>query len=260
MRGTLAKFPLNIMKDVILAVHDKEYTMYSGHVSRAWLDAGLKIVAFEYETFPEKKVMIAEYAKFLGVDKIVIADDDLQLLMRIQDDDWRMRNQTPDDVANMFAYIDYLLDSYDHGALSPREGNNRKGEGARDQLNVNNTRAMRFHFFKTEAYLSCDHGVFKDVEDFDVTLQLLTRGLPNVVTYWYASGQAKTNYRGGCSLYRTNTLHDIEARRLQAKFPQYVSLRLKSNKADKEGFGTRTECTIQWKRAYEEKINARNPS
>ena len=61
-----------------------------------------------------------------------------------------------------------------------------------------------------------------------------------------------TNEDGGCSEYRTHEFHEHSARRLAELHPGLVTLRQKSNKTDREGFGTRTEVTIQWKRAWQE--------
>lgn len=255
-RGTLSKFPLSIMKNVFLVVHISELDQYRAAVPMEWRRDGLKIVPLEYTTLVDKKLLIGQHAKSEGCEKICIIDDDLVLLIRKIATDWRLRNQEHQDVIGMFQYIESLLDTYVHGALSPREGNNTIGIGTRSELLKENTRAMRFHFFKTTEFLEqVEHCRLIDVEDFDTTLQLLRKGYKNVVPYWYASGQAKTNSPGGCSLYRDNTVHDREVRKLAELHKGFVALRQKSNKTDADGFGSRTEVTIQWQRAYRSSQN-----
>ncbi len=87
------------------------------------------------------------------------------------------------------------------------------------------------------------------MEDFDVQLQLLKRGLGNACLYYWAQGQSKTNAPGGCSLWRTHEVHEAAARRLAELHPGLVRLRQKANKTDAGGFGTRMEVTIAWKKA-----------
>ena len=89
------------------------------------------------------------------------------------------------------------------------------------------------------------------MEDFDTTLQLLRKGHRNAVIHYYAQGHTDSQAPGGCSIYRTAETHDTVCRQLQQLHPEFVSLRTKTNRSDQNGFGTRTEVTIQWKRAYE---------
>lgn len=248
-QGTMKFLPINDFKRTIIVVHSSELEQYT-RVLTPHLANGLTIIPMTYNTLPEKKHLIGQYAQDNGITKFCLFDDDLDLLIRIKDDDWRMRNQTNEDTTEMFNYIEGLLTVFAHGALSPREGNNRIGNGSREELLITNTRAMRAHFFRTKEFLSIPQNRLLDVEDFDNTLSLLEAGYENVVPYWYASGQKKTNADGGCSLYRNNELHDQEIRKLQSFHPGFVFLRTKSNKTDKEGFGTRTEVNIQWKKAY----------
>jgi hypothetical protein len=97
-----------------------------------------------------------------------------------------------------------------------------------------------------------EHNRLKDVEDFDVTLQLLRMGYQNAVSNWYCYNQPMTGTKGGASSYRTNQLHDEEVRKLANFHPGFVRIIQKHNKTDAGGFGTRTEVVISWKKAYEE--------
>lgn len=251
LKGSFKYIPRSYWPDTILAVHYSEVDKYMSVLPPAALKAGLEIWNYDYKTLPEKKGMIGMTMLDKGINKFCLIDDDLVFLIRISPDHFSMRNQEEQDTEDMFQYIETLLDKYAHGAISPREGNNRVGDGDREELNRENTRAMRFHFFRTHEYALMEHSRLTDVEDFDFTLQMLRRGYKNVVPYWYGQGQAKTQSPGGCSIYRDNAMHDEQVRKLQSFHPDFVRLRHKQNKTDADGFGSRTEVTIQWKAAYE---------
>lgn len=149
----------------------------------------------------------------------------------------------------MLRTIEGLLDEYAHVGVSAREGNNRAGEGDAPLLQEN-TRTYRVLAYQTDMFLSVEHGRVRVMEDFDVNLQLLRQGHKNACLFYWAQGQKMTNAPGGCSTWRTHEVHEESARRLAELHPGLVSLREKHNKTDADGFGTRTEVTIQWKRAY----------
>ena len=113
-----------------------------------------------------------------------------------------------------------------------------------------NTRTLRVLAYQTQAHVRCNHLRVSVMEDFDIALQLLEKGGSIAVSYWWAQGQRMTNESGGCSVYRSHEVHEDSARSLATLHPGLVSLRQKSNKTDRDGFGTRTEVTIQWKLAH----------
>jgi len=257
LKGSLKYIPKSYWRDTVIAVHKDEHADYMRMLPTQMLLAGMEVWSYDYNYIPEKRAMIGMSMLDKGIKKFCMIDDDLVFLIRRDADHFSMRNQEDFDTEEMFAYIDTLLNTYAHGAISPREGNNRVGDGPRDELNRENTRAMRFHFFRTHEYVLMEHSRLKLLEDFDITLQMLRRGYKNIVPYWYAQGQAKTQYPGGCSIYRDNAMHDEQVRKLRAFHPDFVRLRHKQNKTDADGFGSRTEVTIQWKAAYESSLKNR---
>jgi hypothetical protein len=250
-RKTLSHIPMSYMHKTVVTVPYGEEDAYMKAAPRVALESGLTILPVTYNRIADKRHKMALLANDRLEDKLCIIDDDLVFLVRRQVGHFSMRNQDHTDSAEMFEYIEKLLDTYVHGAISPREGNNRAGDGNRAQLDIENTRAMRFHFFRTDQYLSIEHNRMQTMEDFDATLQLLRMGYKNIVPYWYGQGQAKTQSPGGCSSWRTNELHDEQVKLLQSYHPEFVRLRQKSNKTDNDGFGTRLEATISWKKAWE---------
>lgn len=193
---------------------------------------------------------IGEHAKKDGHPKFVMMDDDIQVLVRKADDNWQLIAADYDSVYRMLMWMDKALDTHENVGISGREGNNRPGVGSPETLHIPNTRAMRVQGFQTNAFLKCEHGRVRVMEDFDITLQILESGGSNLVSYFWAQGQRMTQETGGCSEWRTHEVHEEAARTLAKLHPGIVSLRQKTNKTDADGFGTRTEVTVQWKRAY----------
>jgi hypothetical protein len=187
-----------------------------------------------------------------GEAKFVMMDDDIDFLVRRSPEDWRLTAQNQGDAWHMFEEIEHWLDRYASVGISSREGNNRAGVGGpRDENMVAvATRVMRMFGCRTLEWLQMEHGRVEVMEDFDLQLQLLRAGHGNCCLFYYANGQRMTSMAGGCSTYRTHDLHEASARRLQELHGErLVRLRDKVNKTDREGFGTRKEVTIYWKRA-----------
>lgn len=184
-----------------------------------------------------------------GESKFLMSDDDVKIYVRRSPDAFNLVYASPENTEEMLLEVERRLDTCGHVGVSAREGNNRVGVGGPD-LVQENTRTLRMLAYQTEAFLAAEHGRVAVMEDFDVNLQLLEMGLPNRNLAYWAQGQIKTNAPGGCSVYRTHEVHEASARRLAELHPGFVSLRQKVNKTDTDGFGTRTEVTIQWRRAY----------
>lgn len=249
-KGTLPLIPKSLIRDTVLFVHEDEFGLYQQEVDRLHYERAPRVVDFKYSRIGEKRHMIGSWAKSNGYGKFVMLDDDIDFLVRRDSDDWRLRAAEEDEVVEMFAMMERLLDTYALVGVSAREGNNRYGLGTPDELVVENTRIMRISAFRTEEFLSVQHGRVDVMEDFDVAIQLLRRGMPNALMAYWANGQRMTNAPGGCSIWRTLEVHNAAAHRLAELHPGLVTTRLKQNKTDADGLGTRTEVTVQWKKAY----------
>lgn len=261
MSSTLSLIPSHLWNQTVLWTHSDDWEDYDTRIPGDWKDAGLCIEYSTYSTIGEKRHQIGKYAKRNGFDKFVMLDDDIDFLIRRSHDDWRLRACTPTEVELMFLTIEEQLNNYAQVAISPREGNNRFGLGDPYTLLAECTRAMRITGYRTKDFLSVEHNRLQFMEDFDVLLQLLEQGKKNAVLAYWANGQKMTNAPGGCSLTRTLETHNRAAEKLAELHPRYVRLRLKQNKTDAEGLGTRKEVTVSWKKAYIEGIdNVRNDS
>lgn len=188
----------------------------------------------------------AQHAADDGQRHFCMMDDDLGFLIRKEKGDWHLRSQEPDETEEMIEYIETLLkEGYGAVGVSPREGNNRF-----DKCPYVNTRLIRVLAFDTLKFLGCQHGRVDVMEDFDILLQLLRKGVPNAMLVNYAQGQRQTQEAGGCSDYRSHAVHEASARKLAELHEGFVRLRDKQNKSGGE-FGTRKEVTIYWKKAFE---------
>jgi len=203
---------------------------------------------------PEKGIAavrrwIGEHAARQGEPYFLMLDDDVQFYRRRENSVYLRNADQPGDMEECLARVEeFLKAGYAAVGISPREGNNRI-----EAPYAENTRLIRALAFHTEPFLACEHQRVQVMEDFDILLQLLRSGRPNANIYEFAQGQKSTNAPGGCSTYRTHQLHEKSAHRLAELHPSFVKLREKRNKTGGD-FGTRTEVTIQWKKAYAEGV------
>jgi hypothetical protein len=181
--------------------------------------------------------------------KFVMLDDDLKWSRRRVFSATNLAQADQKDLDDLFSFLETQLDTYVHVGVSAREGNNRFGSECRPTSGVENTRMMRVLGYSTDEYLACEHGRVKVMEDFDITLQLLSRGYPNWISTFYAQDQPGTQNKGGCSDWRTKELHEAAADKMADLWPGIVTTRWKENKTGGD-FGRRKEVTIQWKKAF----------
>jgi len=237
----------DLLRNTILVVRDEEVEAYE----RAVYGIDVSIMACgSPKNLSEKRDLIARHVYNKGEKKFLMSDDDVMLYIRKSPTDWHLRYPTKREPEDLIKGMEDLLDQYPMVGLSMREGNNRVGEGPWPLIKECQ-RSCRFYAFRTADYLSIEPNRLPEMADFDTTLQFLTRGQKNAVIYYWANGQPGSQHKGGCSIYRTSETHDAVCRQLQQLYPSFVSLRQKNNKGHQSGFGTRTEVTVQWKKAYE---------
>ena len=190
---------------------------------------------------------VAEYNK---QEKFIMFDDDLRFFTRIVEFDTKLRKSEPEDIMEMLTYVEMGLDAYGQIGISARQGNNHAGDGDKPH-HKDSTRTNGCTAYRTGVFMQLEHNRLLFMEDFDVTLQMLRKGIPNCAFYHWAYDQAMTNAPGGCSTYRTHQNHEESAHKLAELHPGLVRLRQKANKTGGE-FGTRTEVTVMWKNAFKE--------
>ena len=205
----------------------------------------------------QKRPYMAEHARSLGNESFVICDDDVQFFIRKSDTVLNLRPAEPDEVFDMFAFMETMLASgpYSHVGVSAREGNNRFGcDKTRYNLTITNTRVMRVVGWRVDDILGgngkepLEHNRVVVRGDFDYSLQSLRRGRKNLLLAYWTQGQDETNHAGGCSVFRTLELANDMAYKLKDLHPDFVTIRQKVNKTG--GLRERTEVTIYWQKAY----------
>ena len=250
----LMRAPMEELR-VFVVVPEDQASDYKEVIDKAIRDAyswrndkfpAVQVLSCPVDGISRVRQWIAQHAEAAGDEHFCMMDDDLGFLIRKQPGDWHLRAQTSLETMAMLVYIKELLsDKYAAVGVSPREGNNRFEECP----NVN-TRLIRVLAFRTKDFLACEHGRVTVMEDFDILLQLLRRGLPNAMTVNYAQGQKMTQESGGCSDYRSHEVHAVSATTLCSLHPGFVRLREKKNRSG-GAFGQRKEVTIYWKKAFE---------
>lgn len=195
---------------------------------------------------------IRQYILGLPTQWQVVMDDDLSsLAVRLNEGDWHARNinGTAGCSLPLFNIITSLLrDGWIHGGVSAREGNNRSETDYKVVC-----REMRFHFYNAGVVRELGFDFRRTVtkQDFDFTLWMLRRGIPNVVIYKYMQGQPGSSKNGGCSWYRDDKVMQEGARRLAELHPGLVRIVEKATK-HAWGGGVRTDVTVAWAKAYKE--------
>lgn len=182
--------------------------------------------------------------------RMVMLDDDL-IFQRLRPSG-KIDNCSPDEVIEAFNWLNEALDDYVHAGFAVRFSDRGGGSGDKSParmmhvLGYNRDAMPRDVSFANGA---TDPATFS-MDDFNMTLQLLTQGIPNVVSNEWRTSPAAGNAKGGASTWRTLQTQNQSAHDLKRLFPDFVSLREKNNWQGIEG-GQMFDVTVQWKRAYE---------
>lgn len=186
-------------------------------------------------------------------------DDDMSFVRRLPKwrPDWAKFDETfqshdAEKVGEIFDLMEGMLRTYRHVGISARQGNNHVKE--REWKLVTRMNNAYGHDVDVLEDLGIRWDRLEVMEDFYVTLSLLTAGYPNAVNVDYAWNQRGSGAVGGCSSYRNNEVQDRCARELHRLFPEYVTVVTKKSKSSWQGMEERTDVRIQWKKAFENGI------
>lgn len=251
---TVQCLPKELMKRTTLVCPSKDYGALRG------LREDYNVVKQPDDSWKihEKRKWIIDEWHDRGFTKIMMLDDDLRFATRISKDDWHLRPITGSELAAEFQRMeDKLGPEFPHVGFGQRQGNN----------------TIESVGWKTPGKQVCSLGYYLPIvsveanwslvdlrEDMCVTLQLLLKGYPNAVLTETVVDQKEFDAPGGCSRYRTVEMNNEEAEKLAALFPNYVSIVSKKYKDPQKKSNKRLETVIQWQRALQDGINARNRS
>lgn len=176
-------------------------------------------------------------------DTIIMIDDDMMFFKR--SDLWCEDFADLKKIWSLDPIVEWI-ESRDelHGGVSARQGN----QNVKVPHKIG--RVNNFHFFKREILGEVDFTVLPVMEDFYVTLSLLTQGFPNAVVYDYCWNQRGSGAVGGCSGYRTLEMQAEAAFMLHDAFPDFVKVVDKKTKGSGIFEGTRKDVIIQWIKAW----------
>lgn len=180
---------------------------------------------------------------------VLFLDDDLRFDYRRTDDKSKFLNPGKQSEAMERMFLEYrrILDHAVLAGISPRGGANRVQEPY--QFNT-----RMFMAWGGDLVALKEMGVkFNRLllqEDFDVILQVLSRGRRAVMLNTFVVGDHGTNLPGGCSVYRDNDTQSTTAEGLYDLWPEYVQTVERPAWAGMEG-DTRLDVRVQWKKAYE---------
>ena len=185
---------------------------------------------------------------------VLLLDDDLRIDFRRRDDRSKfLKPRKGEAIEKMVREYRRLLDFAPLAGIAPRGGANRTPSPYRF-----NTRM--FGAWGGDPSGRLRMGVqFNRVslmEDFDVFLQVLSRGHMIPVLNTFVVGDAASNTSGGCSSYRTNLTQSEAAVSLAELWPDYVKLVERPAWDGMEG-DTRLDVRIQWGKAYKDGVRAR---
>jgi hypothetical protein len=245
---TLEWIPRGLLQKTILLVNRKEFKEYRDRYSDL-----VRVQQTAVEGISKtRQYAITHIADREEVECILMLDDDMRFYKRPDMSKPGLVKSTPGQVRAMLDKMAgfSMLPNFFACGLSARQGNNHI-----DKRWIDNTRMMNAYAINVTA-LRKEKVKFSEtqvMEDFWVTLNMLTRGYKNRVLYEFCWNQNGSNDSGGCSSYRTAKVQAGAAMKLHREFPDFVKLVTKTAIAPKywEGMKERTDVRIQWKKAYE---------
>ena len=183
-------------------------------------------------------------------------DDDLHFAYRT--DQWneekkyfKLAKMTKEKFKDMLRDTREYLKNYVHVGVCHRVVN--AGAPINTLEESTNKRLMNIYAYDTKILLKTDvkFGRVPVMEDFDLTLQLLRAGYPNVVMNNYVWTQSASNNKGGCSDYRTLEVQKKAAEKLHKLHPEFTTLVERDTKTWKAGMcEKRTDVVCYWEKAY----------
>lgn len=235
---TLQAFPEEYWKNITLVVRSEEFE------DTIEANPGVCVAAQpdEITNIGEKRAWILRNC---GQDNIIMFDDDLRFYIRRQDRRDRLEFMTKEEVVIHCEDILSRLGPELPG-ISMSERNNNHGRIDGWEYCTRMMYCLAFHVPTVLENVELGRVLFR--EDYDIAIQLLAKGLPNVSYSNIAIGQT-TGYNapGGCSTERDVQSSDDQAFKLQELHPAYVRAGYK----DFKGM-PRVEVRISWQACFKD--------
>ena len=187
-------------------------------------------------------------------EKICMFDDDLEFVYTRKKDEKGPTNKPLTEIQfdDMFDQMDRWLDDHVFCGLDATWSHPRFGKTVPvDGKFCGRVCGNIFYNIKTLPINELNWTDLEVSEDYNITLQLLTKGFPNKISTGYRVNPVGNFSLGGCSSQRTIKLHNESFIKLQEKFPKFVTLKEKVQNSGLWKGQKRLAAVIQWKKAYE---------
>jgi hypothetical protein len=186
-------------------------------------------------------------------NRIIIMDDDLRFACR--GPDLKLHQITAPEMEDMLNWLMESLVHTVHAGISARQGNNNEPHPVRSCTSMRSVLAYDLDYIRAHD-IRFNRTVSKN--DYDVTLQLLEQGCPNLVSFKYTHDQiGGPTLAGGTTEYRTADIHKKATDELVALHPRYVKRVYKEKEEWQNTGGGRWDVQVQWQKAYKESPNGR---
>lgn len=207
----------------------------------------VKLLSCPVDGIAKTRHFCGKHANQMEHDRFIMIDDDLRFYHRTSMTDFRLTKNTPEQTVSAINLLAEYLVKYAHGSIDIRQGNNSRNNEKKYPVKVIG-RMLRVLGYQTVPFLASIHGRVPVMEDFDVTLQLLRRGYPNIILTDQVQDQQQTQLPGGCSDYRDHAKQEAAAHELKRLHPAFVEL-VEKNNSTGGAFGKRTDVRISWEGA-----------
>lgn len=204
---TTLKNLLGTNRNITLVVQDHEYKEHKNK----YASDQVKVIALpkEIKTLgPTRKYMLETFNK----DKIILLDDDLEFSYR--DINRKIiKSKDPIVLNNMLDKIEQNLEVLAHvGIISKALLGQSKNKPEFQNEYKENTKCVRFLAYNTSLFPEgLQFGRVDIMSDYDLTLQLLKKGYPNIVLLSHCQQDPGANTKkGGCTEQRNAEKHKIE--------------------------------------------------
>ncbi len=201
---------------------------------------------------PDSLLGLPEAMRFaLGIAEhvAIVFDDDLRFYNRF-DGTSRLPRNKPEETRRM---VEWLVDAalrYGHATVSPTQYNNHQPE---DWATVVAARSVLAYDTRLLRDLDIKLARVPSKSDYDITLQLLRKGYPNICAYNMCHNQmGGPTLPGGCTPYRDESLHRRASEQLAALHPGFVRV---VTKMKPEWAFPRVDVVVSWRKAYESGLN-----
>lgn len=239
---TFSGLPVSLRRRTLIVCPQREVAAHAGNHPQAQ-DVIVQPDS-EWTIARKRRWILEELCTGLGIEKVCMLDDDLRFCVRRDDNPKLFRSAEEKDVLRGFSELESkLTKKTPHAGFAARGG----GISPRAQLGgwQEAKRMMYVLGYHVRTVLAeSDPFRLETREDMDTTLQLLTKGIPNVVNHTFVVDQ-KFGNPGGCENERSIERSNADALRLAEYYPDIVRV------VKKEYLKSvpRLEVVCQWEKA-----------